>query len=140
MFDNDDDDANDTIKRMMRDMGMAPAEGPDTQQELTQEQQIEMLTSLTASIDEKYTFGAGQLVTWKEKLNIMRSTGPFIFRRYLAEPMKFEKDPASMFFCEEADAIVAALVVSNSSNNLTLAEWAVPSRRLRPLYDAATLS
>lgn len=136
MFDNDDDDG-DIFRRIAMQRGMPQQ---DLTENMTQDQQIELLTSLVKQADEVFTFSPGVLVTWKEGLNIMRSTGPFIFRRYLENPVQFERDPASMFYCEYADSVVAALVTSNTNNVVTLAEWAVPSRRLRPFYDLAKLS
>ncbi len=129
------------LRKLLSGAGFADAEGVEHTDptKLPIEKRLQELTDRVSLLDTVHVFTPGQLVTWKPGLCIMRSTGPFIFRR-LIPAVPFDKDPASMFFCEQADCIVADLVVSQSNGDLTLAEWAVPGRRLEPYVSAAGLN
>ena len=96
---------------------------------------VALLAAACEELDQVYQFTPGQLVTWKASGQIMRTSGPFIFRAYLApnEIRRFEDNPSSLFYNEMADCVIADLEdARHDDDTAVVVEWAASSRRLVP--------
>jgi len=137
-MDDNDDAGNDKqnlfdtmLSDLLKDEQANAARGPA----VTKEQRLKDLRSRIAIMDDGQVFERGDAVDWKPGLSIMRSVGPFIFRGYLPEEdrRRFDDDPASAFYCEEVDCIIAD--IGHNEIGSSLIEWAVSSRRLTIIED-----